>query len=164
MILAIDGCGSASFTWRGLPGTFDPASPHRVEIADDAATWTIDGAFQPRSATILAPATAATPEAGASRALSAGAQMVVAVWPPAPIATPRATLKAVVSDPSKPPSALSITAIDDDRFTFTVPPETVAGRYDVSVSFDLALAADACQGPPACDGVGASAHWEVQVE
>lgn len=159
-----EGCGEASFTWRMPAGQFDPTSSHRVEVADETATWTIEGAFSPHAPTIIAPATAASPEAGAARVILAGAQLVIGVLPPVGIVTPRATIKAVVSDPFQPPSNLPIVAVEDDRVTLAVPAATAIGRHDIAVGLGVVLGPDACQGPPACHGPSAAAHWEVRVE
>jgi hypothetical protein len=157
------GCGT-SFTWRMPRARFDPASSHRVEIADETATWAVDGAFAPHPATILAPASAASPEAGAPRVVDAGATMVVGVSPPVSVATTKATIRSALVGANQAPSALPSAMIDADHIGLTIPANTAPGRYDVAVHADVVLVPDACHGPPLCRGVAATGQWDVRVD
>ena len=158
------GCGHPRFTWRVRRGEFNPALSHRIETTDETARWTIDGGFTPRSMTIVAPPTAATPEAGAARVVPAGAQLLVGVSPPAPGLTAKATIRSRASSPTQAPSALPIAAIDDDSVALSIPPTTAPGLHDISTSIDAILPPDQCRGPSVCDGVGAWMEWQVRVE
>lgn len=154
-----NGCGELDITWRVSAGVFDAKSPHRVEISDGSATWTIDDPFLTHTLTLVAPPTAA----GQPSVVREGESLVVAVSPPLPGATAHASIRAS-SVPDSRVSVLPVAVTDDGDIAFTIPPGTAPFIYDVIAGVDVVLGSDACRGPDACRGVGAAATWEIAVQ
>lgn len=158
-----DGCGTTTFTWRLGDGQFDSSLPHRVEIADHSATWTIDGAFLTRALTIVAPTSAASPAAGAVPSLRAGEQLVVSFSPPALNNVPRATIH-TLSGVSRPTLGLFIDAADADRIAVTMPADTAPGSYRIAIGLDILLTPEQCLGPALCRAADANAQWDLRID
>lgn len=156
-------CGTLDLTWRMQPGRFDPASPHRVEISDGSANWTIEDPFLAHALTIVAPASATTSEPAVPRLVHPGEPLIVAVSPPVTAPTLSATIERTFAG-TAPTSALASAMLDDGRIAIAIPPDTAVGLYEIRLGLGIALAADACRGPDACDAVGASVLWDVSVQ
>jgi hypothetical protein len=157
-------CGATTFTWRLGDGQFDASLPHRVEIADHSATWTIDGAFLARALTLVAPASAASPAAGSAPSLRAGEQLVVAVSPPALNNVPRATIRNLSGVSTAPTLDLFIDAAETDRIAVTIPPDTAPGRHRIVIGLDILLTPEECIGPALCRAADANAHCDLRID
>jgi len=158
-----DTCGQLRINWRGGIQESDVMAPHRVEMTDESGTWTIESPFMPRTATIIGPATAASPAPGETATLHAGESLVVALAPEAALVDLRATLVSAISVAMPPSTALEAT-ITDAGVDIAVPSATTPGLYRVELYAKTALAPEACVGPRACSGLPVLGEWEVRVD
>jgi hypothetical protein len=158
---ASDACGQLSFVWE-LPETVDVGKPHRVTIADESASWSIDDPFRRASLTIVAPPEAASPPEGAARAVRPGQSIALEVTPAMRMTNVRATLSPRAGGGV---TAASLPAtIDRSALAIPIGEGTSAGTFDLQVAADTDLEAAACQGPPVCRGLGVAGTWALRVE
>jgi hypothetical protein len=157
---AARGCSELSFSWRG-PRAGLESRPHRIEISDASASWSIDDPFTLSSLAVVEPASAVSSSPTAPATVLAGDAIAFSLAPAARLTEVRASLR---SAGTPDPIELPVRDVREDALELIVPSGTPPGLYDLQLDAGTLLPAGACRGPAVCRGLDIGTSSTLRVE